>query len=137
MVNLIRFGVSMEKDVFTEFDKFIKGRNYKNRSQAIVDIIRQEFVKKEWEEGKEVAGAIVILYNHDKRNLVDRLTDIQHDYHNVIVSMQHIHLDEKNCLEIIAVKGKTGIAKMLYQKLKSIKGVKHGTIAMTSTGRKI
>ena len=106
MANLFRFGISLEKKLLDEFDILIKRKNYSNRSEAFRDLIRQELVKEEWAEGSEVVGAITLVYDHHKRELVNKLTDIQHDFQGTIISTQHIHLDHDNCLELIAVKGK-------------------------------
>jgi len=131
---LIRFGVSIEKDLLDKFDRFIRGKKYTNRSEAFRDLIRQELIQKQWEGKDEVAGAITLIYNHHKRELVNKLMDIQHDFGRLIISAQHIHLDHNNCLEIIAVKGSPLQAQKLADNLKSIKGVKHGTLSMSTAG---
>lgn len=137
MVEVFRFGISLPKDLSNKFDSLIKEKNYANRSEAFRDLIRQELVKKEWAQGKEIAGAIVLIYDHHRRELVNKLTDIQHQYQKLIISTQHIHLDHDNCLEIIAVKGAPREAQKLADTLKSVKGVKHGTLSMSSTGKDI
>ncbi|MDD5059862.1 MAG: nickel-responsive transcriptional regulator NikR [Candidatus Omnitrophica bacterium] len=134
MMALIRFGVSIEKDLLDKFDRFIGGKKYTNRSEAFRDLIRQELIQKQWEGKDEVAGAITLIYNHHKRELVNKLMDIQHDFGRLIISAQHIHLDHNNCLEIIAVKGSPLQAQKLADNLKSIKGVKHGTLSMSTAG---
>ena len=135
MTNLFRFGVSLEKKLLDEFDTLIKRKNYSNRSEAFRDLIRQELVKEEWAESGEVVGAITLVYYHHKRELVNKLTDIQHDFQGTIISTQHIHLDHDNCLELIAVKGPAADITKLADTLKSVKGVKHGTLSMSSTGK--
>ncbi len=137
MSELFRFGVSLPKDLLDRFDQLIRERNYSNRSEAFRDLIRKELVHKEWREGKEVAGAITLIYNHHKRELLNTITDLQHDFQSLILSTQHIHLDHHNCLEIIAVKGRPKEVQKLADTLKSIKGVKHGTLSMSSTGKEI
>jgi len=131
---LFRFGVSLEKSLIDKFDRYIRKQNYTNRSEAIRDLIRQELIKKEWKEGADVAGAITLIYDHHRKELLGKLTDIQHDFQKYIISTQHIHLDHDNCLEIIAVKGNSGSIRKLADTLRSIKGVKHGTLSMSSTG---
>lgn len=135
MANLFRFGISLEKTLLDEFDTLIKRKNYSNRSEAFRDLIRQELVKEEWQKGGEVVGAITLVYNHHKRELVNNLTDIQHDFQGTIISTQHIHLDHDNCLELIAVKGSPKDISKLADMLRSVKGVKHGTLSMSSTGK--
>ncbi len=137
MTDLFRFGVSLPKDLLKKFDRLIQERSYTNRSEAFRDLIRQELVKKEWMEGKEIAGAITMIYDHHKRELLDKITDIQHGYQKVIISTQHIHLDHHNCLEIVAIKGSPKEAQKLADTLKAIKGVKHATLSMSSTGEGI
>ncbi|HNQ63000.1 MAG TPA: nickel-responsive transcriptional regulator NikR [Syntrophorhabdaceae bacterium] len=137
MSELVRFGVSLEKKLLDKFDNFIRERNYTNRSEALRDMIRQELVKKEWVEGEDVAGAITLIYDHHRKDLLGRITDIQHNHQQVIISTQHIHLDHDNCLEIVAVRGNPAEVQRLADMLKSIKGVKHGILNMSSTGKGI
>lgn len=137
MAELVRFGVSLSKELLEKFDKLIKERNYTNRSEALRDLIRYELIKKEWVEGDDVAGAITLIYDHHRKDLLNKITDIQHNYQRVIISTQHIHLDHDNCLEIIAVRGNPKDVQRLADTVKAIKGVKHGTLNMSSTGKDI
>ena len=137
MSELIRFGVSLERGLLDKFDWLIREKKYTNRSEALRDLIRQELIKKEWQQEREIAGAITLIYNHHKRELVNKMMDIQHDFGKIIISCQHIHLDHKNCLETVAVKGRPKQAQQLCDNLKSIKGVKHVTLSMSSTGKDI
>ena len=98
---------------------------------------RQELVQKQWQAGTEIAGAITLIYNHHKRKLVNKLMDIQHDFGAIVLSSQHIHLDHDHCMEIIAIKGSPKKALKLADCLKSVKGVKHGILSMSTTGKDI
>lgn len=137
MPNIFRFGISLPKDLIDKFDKLIKDKKYTNRSKAFGDLIRQELVKREWQEGKKIAGAVILIYDHHKRELLNKITDVQHDFQKAIISTQHIHLDHNNCLEIVAIKGDPKEAQNLADTLKAIKGVKHATLSMSSTGEGI
>jgi CopG family nickel-responsive transcriptional regulator len=134
---IVRFGVSMDEELIKKFDALLSRKGYSNRSEAIRDLIRESLVEEEWEEGKEVAGAILFVYNHHKRELADKILDIQHDYNKIIQSSLHIHLDHSNCLEVVVVKGEAREVRELYDKLHSVKGVKHCSLARTSTGKGI
>lgn len=135
MSELIRFGISLDKGLSKQFDQRIKHKAYSNRSEAIRDLIRQDLVQEQWQAGREVAGAVTLLYDHHKRKLLNTITDVQHDFQHVIISAQHIHLDHHNCLEIIAVKGNPAEVKKLADRLKAVKGVRHATLSMTTTGK--
>lgn len=137
MNRLVRFGISTEKELLDKFDRLMKGKGYSNRSKAFSDLVRQELVKKEWEEGKEVAGAITLIYDHHRRELVNTVISIQHDFQENIIANQHVHIDHDNCLEIMAVKGSPKEITELAGRLRAVKGVKHGDLSMSSTGKGI
>jgi len=135
MSSLFRFGISIDKNLLDKFDRLIREKKYTNRSEAFRDLIREELVKRAWREGKQVAGAITFIYDHHQRDLLSRIVDTQHHFQKLIISTQHIHLDHENCLEIVAVKGNSREVQKLADTLKSIKGVRHGTLSMSSIGK--
>lgn len=137
MSELVRFGVSLEKSLLERFDDLIREKQYTNRSEAIRDLIRRELVQQEWQGGQDVAGAVTLIYDHHKRDILRMVTDLQHDFQGVIISTQHIHLDHHNCLEIVAARGKAEDVRRLADALRAIKGVRHATLSMSSTGREI
>jgi len=135
---LKRFGVSIPDDLLNKLDRLADKKGYSNRSEVIRDLIRDRFVEKEWELGnKEVVGTVTLVYNHESHELADKLTDLQHHYHKDIISTTHIHLDEHNCLEVLVVRGKATKIKGIADLLISTKGVKHGKLVMTTTGKEI
>ena len=128
-----RFGVSLEESLLKNLDNFVVKHRFPNRSQAIRFLINQHVVEEKWKEDENVAGALVLIYDHHKRDLQKQMTSLQHDYHCLILSSQHVHLDHHNCLETIALKGKAGKLLKLTDKLKAIKGIKHGDLVMSTT----
>ena len=132
---MTRFGISLDHGLLKKFDKLVASKGYSNRSEAIRDLIRDLLVREHVEEGGEAAGTITLIYSHDTRELTDTLTDIQHKYHNMVVSSMHIHLDGHNCLEVLVVRGKAGVIQKVADRLIGTKGVKHGKISLTATGK--
>lgn len=132
-----RFGVSMEDGLLAQFDEDIEMRGYKNRSEALRDLIRHSFVKEEWRKNESVTGAILLVYDHHRRELVDKLLDIQHNFQSLIISTQHIHLDHHHCFEIVVVKGRALMIKKLHDQLQASKGVKHVALSMTTTAKRL
>lgn len=126
-----RFGVSLEDDLLKELDNLAKKQKFPNRSQAIRFLIRKNLVEESYEGNKEVSGAIILIYDHHRRELVNKSLDIQHDFSHNILSTQHVHLDHNNCLEIIALRGKSKNLKDLSDKLIALKGVKHGKLVIS------
>ena len=137
MSNVARISVSLEENLLDQLDKAVADEGYPTRSEAIKAFIRQGLIQKEWTKGGEVTGAVALVYDHHRHGLVNRLMSIQHDFVPVIVSTQHIHIDHDNCLEFVVVKGKTKEIRHLVSKLKSVKGVKHNSLLMTTTGKEI
>jgi len=131
---IIRFGVSLDEALLDRFDKLIKRRKYTNRSEAIRDLIRHELLKRDWDEDREVVGAITYIYDHHQRDLLNKIIDVQHDHQEIIQSSQHIHVDHHNCLEIIAIKGNARAVADLTDTLKAIKGVRHGSLSISNIG---
>ncbi|MCG8306686.1 MAG: nickel-responsive transcriptional regulator NikR [Cytophagales bacterium] len=128
---VVRFGVSLEKELLEELDAYVADNQLANRSQGIRHLLNNNIVKKKWKCNNVVAGSLTLVYNPHKRGIVHKLTSIQHEYHEVILSSQHFHLDHDNCLEIVAVKGKAVVLTELADKLQSLKGLQHGMLTMS------
>lgn len=134
MEKVVRFGVSVEKEVLKILDDYIVTNQLPNRSQGIRRLIQELEVQKHWDANKVVGGSITLLFDHHRRDLMDKITHIQHHFHSVILCSQHIHLDHDNCMEIIAVKGKATVLKDLADQLGGVKGIIHSQLSMTRIG---
>ncbi len=137
MSDLMRFGVSLDKGLLNVFDKMVKQKGYVNRSEAIRDLIREKIVTEQWEKGgsAQSIGTINIVYEHHTKGLNEKLTSIQHDFHGLIVSDTHVHLDHDNCLDVIIVRGAVGTIRKIADKLISVKGVKYGKLNVATKGK--
>ena len=113
MSELIRFGVSLPDDLLERFDTEISQKGYQNRSEALRDLIRNYLVKRELDKDEEIVGVLSLVYDHHVPNISDKLNDLQHDHYQNILSTTHIHLDHRNCLEVIILKGKYSEVKPL------------------------
>jgi len=137
MANLVRFGLSMESRLLSRLDGMIKKRGYTNRSEFIRDLIRERLVEEEWDAGRKVVGTVTIVYNHHVRLLSERLVDLQHRHHRLILATTHVHIDEEMCVEMILVKGRAGDIRKIADLLRREKGVLHASLSMSSTGREL
>jgi CopG family nickel-responsive transcriptional regulator len=135
MAELIRTGVSIEQDLLEKFDKLIAKRGYGNRSEALRDLIREMLVSEEVNSNKQVVATLSMIYDHHRPDLSSKLTEAQHHHHNNVLAATHVHLDEKNCFEVVIMKGLAGEVKHMADHMLSLKGVKHGKLVMTSTGK--
>ena len=131
---ITRFGVSIEPDLLTKFDRMIKKEGYTNRSEAIRDLIRKNLiVEKTKDTHAEAIGTLTMMYDHHTGNLTNKLLDIQHDNHSEILTTTHVHVDHHNCLEVLVLKGKTGNIQKLADNIKALKGIKHGELVITKS----
>ncbi len=138
MSGIMRFGVSIDSQLIKKFDALISRKGYATRSEAIRDMIRETLVEQEWEsDEQETVGTITIVYNHHTRELEHALTDMQHKSFHQIVSTLHVHLDAHNCLEVLVVKGRSQEIKKIADRLIGTRGVKHGKLTMTTTGKEL
>jgi CopG family transcriptional regulator, nickel-responsive regulator len=137
MSKLVRFSVSMDADLIGAFDAMSDEMGYSNRSEAIRDAIRHRMVQREWESGDEVAGVIALLYDHHRPGLSEALTEMQHHALGEVISTTHVHIDSDNCLEFVAVRGEAHAIERLANRMISLKGVKHGALTGTSTGKQL
>ena len=135
MSKISRFGVSLETTLLEKFDRLNEQKGYKNRSEAIRDLIRDRLVSEEWASSEnETVGVFSLVYDHHQRDLNKVLNHIQHQYMNIIVSSTHVHIDHHNCLEVIILRGKSSLIKKVTDQISSTRGVKNGSLIMTSTG---
>ncbi|WP_029898372.1 nickel-responsive transcriptional regulator NikR [Desulfohalovibrio reitneri] len=138
MGKTIRFGVSLDSDLLERFDALCEEKSYQTRSEAIRDLIRNTLVQREWEQsGGLQAGTLSLVYDHHQSDLAQKLTEIQHDAHDLIQCTMHVHLDHHNCLEVLVLRGEGERIRELAQRLISTKGVKHGKLGLTTTGQGI
>ena len=135
MPQLTRTGVSLEEDLLHQFDQVIARRGYKNRSEAIRDLIRESLVSEAIDKNKQVVATLSMIYDHHRPNLSDKLNEIQHHSHGNVMAATHVHLDKDNCLEVVIMKGRSGEVKHLANHMLAMRGVKHGKLVLTTTGK--
>lgn len=135
MDTTVRFAVSLDQRLLDDFDRISDRQGYASRSEAVRDLIRDHLVHQDWDHKGVTMGTITIVYDHHTHDLTNKLMEIQHDYHELVVSTMHVHLDHDNCLEVLVVKGKGKRIRYLSDALISAKGVKHGKLTITSAGR--
>jgi CopG family nickel-responsive transcriptional regulator len=131
-----RFGISMDRELLHSFDRLIRRKGYRSRSEAIRDIVRDKLVEEEWADGGHlVVGTVTLVYDHDSHELAHALMDLQHHHHEAITCTTHIHMDEHNCLEVVVVRGTPEEVRSVADRLISTRGVKHGRLVCSTTGQ--
>jgi CopG family transcriptional regulator, nickel-responsive regulator len=130
---LVRTGVALDSELLKRFDRLIRAEGYANRSEAFRDLIRDRLNDASLQGGETfVVGSVALIYDHHHRLLPDKLMELQHEYHSVIISTVHSHLDHDMCLEVVVVKGPLNKVQELGNRLIGLKGVQHGKLVMSS-----
>jgi len=135
MSSLVRTGISLDSELLARFDRTIAKRGYGSRSEAIRDLVRELAVSTDVAQDKVVVATLTVVYDHHRPKLSEQLIEAQHHYHGKVLATTHIHLDAHNCLEVIIVKGRGSEVQELADHILSLRGVKHGKLVMTTTGK--
>ena len=130
-MSVIRFGVSFEQDVLEALDEYVKENRFANRSQALRQLVNRHIVEKKWLCNNRVAGAVILVYDHHKREIATHLAEIQREFRDEVLSVQRFILNEDHSLEVITVNGVSKRLTELSDSLISEKGIQHGKLIMT------
>jgi CopG family transcriptional regulator, nickel-responsive regulator len=134
MTELTRISISLESALLDAFDRHLTAKNYATRSEAIRDLIRDRLILDEAQQaGGEQVAVVTLVYDHHARELASRLMEKQHHHHELVVSSMHVHLGERNCLEVTVLRGPTDQIRHLGDELLATKGVLHGELMFTSS----
>ncbi|HEX9962085.1 MAG TPA: nickel-responsive transcriptional regulator NikR [Pyrinomonadaceae bacterium] len=133
MSETIRFGVSIDQDLLENYDRLIAERGYATRSEALRDLIREVLIQQKIETQSEIhaLGSLTLIYDHHASNLLQEMAQLQHDFHQLILSVMHLHVSHDDCLEIIALRGVVAEIVELANGLLSLKGIKNGKLFLT------
>jgi CopG family nickel-responsive transcriptional regulator len=137
MPDLVRMSLAMERPLLDQFERAAREARYANRSEFVRDMVRDHLAKRQWTRNEEVLGTITLVYNHHFRQLNEKLTDLQHDFHDCVLAATHVHLDEDICAEMILVKGRARKIEEIANLLRQQKGVLHASLSMSSTGKRL
>ncbi len=137
MANVERLSFSIEQPLLERLERLVQKSGYANRSEYIRDLIRDRLVQEQWKQNEEALGAITLVYDHHSHQLSNRLMDLQHDFHDIIMATTHVHLDHHHCAEMIMARGKAQRLEELAALLRQQKGVLHAALSMSALGTKL
>ncbi|MGH9327981.1 MAG: nickel-responsive transcriptional regulator NikR [Terriglobia bacterium] len=135
MSKLARTGISLEEELLARFDRVIRRAGYRNRSEAIRDLVRDYTVLEDVEKDRTVVGTLTMVYDHHRPGLAARLIEAQHHAAAKVLAATHVHLDPSNCLEVVIMKGRSSEVNHIAERILSLRGVKHGKVVLTTTGK--
>lgn len=136
MSEIVRFSVSLEEDLLRQFDRYCSRQQFATRSEAVRQLIREKLTTRAWEsDSQDAAGTLTLVYDHHRAQLAEKLTKLQHDNTDLVVSTLHAHLTEDLCLEVIILRGPAGRLLQIASQLRGMKGIHKGELVMASAGQ--
>ena len=131
---LERVSVAVEPSLLEEFDRLLAARKLGNRSEAMRDLMRRRLVEDHAADDRgQGVGTLTLIYDHDQRELSDRLVEAGHAHHAHVLATMHVHLDARLCLEVLALEGPVATLRTFADQVLGLKGVLHGQLVMSST----
>ena len=137
MSEIARVSLSLETSLLEKLDRLTEENDYRNRSEFIRDLIRDQLTRQQWQNNEEVIGTLTLVYNHHQRGLTEKLVELQHHCHETILASTHVHLSHEICAEMIMIRGKASGISALAKAIKQQRGVLHAELSMNTTGEKI
>jgi CopG family nickel-responsive transcriptional regulator len=135
MTNVARMSVSLESDLVEQFNQYCEEGRFATRSAAVEQLVREALAARASEAGDtDAAATLTLVYDHHKSKLTDRLLEMQHGHHHVVVATLHVHLDQDNCLEVIVLRGKARELREMAAGLRGLKGVHTGQLVLAAAG---
>ena len=125
----VRFGVSLDEDLLTEFDRYVADKGMPTRSEALKNMMREKLDLEMWRRGSRIAGSVTFAYDYRKPGVVEKLLDVQREYSDEIVCSQRASLGDDLCMETIAVHGCSKRIDSFINNLRQVKGL--GNVALT------
>lgn len=130
---MIRISITLEEELANDLTAYCRSKGYTNRSEALRDMIRERLIREKERSGKgKMVGTLTVIYDHYKRELVEKLMDKGHQHHNLVLSTMHIHLDHRTYMKITALKNSVSAIKRYTNSILTTKGVKHNELMITA-----
>ena len=125
-----RLTMSLDDELADAFEAMVRARGYENRSEAFRDLLRQDLGNVRLRDRPEepCVATLSYVYNHHQRQLAMRLTDLQHEHHELTISTTHAHLDHEHCIETTILRGRTDAVRAFAQSVIAQAGVSHGNL---------
>jgi CopG family transcriptional regulator, nickel-responsive regulator len=137
MPELVRLSFTIEKPLWERMEMMRQAAGYSNRSEFIRDLVRSRLVDETWDKDEEAVGTITMVYNHEQRQLSDKLTSMQHEHHHAVLATTHVHMDRHLCAEMVMVKGRPSLIRDMAEAMRKQKGILHVALSMSSTGHEL
>jgi len=129
-----RITMSMDEELAKDFDRMVQDRGYASRSEAMRDLVRREVEahRQVRDTRTHCVANLSYVYNHHERNLAERLTEAQHQHHDLVVATMHVHLDHEHCLESTVLKGPAHAVRKFADLTQAERGVRHSHLNLVS-----
>lgn len=134
MSGLVRISMSLEADLLEKFDRHCEEGKFATRSEAIRQLLHQTLAKEEWDtDAREMTATMILVYDHHRAGLSDKLITIQHEYGGLVVATTHVHLDHDHCMEVVILRGRGSDLRRFAAQVRGLKGIQKGELVIADT----
>lgn len=124
-----RLTISVDDELAEAFDRLIASRQYKNRSEAVRDLLRRELAEQAMLKGQgECVAVVSYSYDHHSRQLSSRMIEQQHDHTSLVISTMHVHVSQSDCVEAVVMRGPIKEVEALSESMIAETGIEHGHV---------
>ena len=117
--------ITLPADLLDKFDRFIKTRGYYSRSEAFSDAIRSLIAEAEVArlETGTVAATMMITCEYARRDVDLRMSEVRHEFDDIVVENFHRHIDQQYCLEVFIAEGHYERVLELIGRIRGMRGI--------------
>lgn len=126
-----RISISMPEDLLLELDNMVGRRGFDSRSQAIGTMINEQLLEHKRQLGEQVmVGTITLLYDRSAKGVQKQLSDLQCHHIDEVISSLHVHLMDKQMLEVVLVQGPADKLQDIADAMTTLRGVITGRLQL-------
>ena len=125
VISMTVVSITLPNELLRKFDEFIKNRGYYSRSEAFRDAIRSLMTETELAklETGNVAAIIMVICDYARKDVDSRVTEMRHEFDDVVIENVHRHIGEKYCLEIFIAEGNNERILDLVGRVRGMRGI--------------
>jgi CopG family nickel-responsive transcriptional regulator len=130
-----RLSITIDDELLDAIDGLCERKGYSSRSEAFRDIVRDAVAREQQEVEADTPcfATLSYVYDHETRDLARRLTSAQHHRHDLSVTTLHLHVSERDCLEVVVLKGSIRDVRAFANSVTTQRGVRLANLYIIPT----
>ncbi|MGD6807008.1 MAG: CopG family ribbon-helix-helix protein [Candidatus Bathyarchaeia archaeon] len=117
--------ITLPNELLKKFEAFMATKGYYSRSEAFRDAIRGLISESELArlQSGNVAATIMVTSEYERKDVDMKITELRHEFDDVVIENVHRHIGDKYCLEIFIAQGDNSRILNLINRLRGMHGI--------------